>query len=254
LKSEGSDILPVSVHRPITETKIKQENVMNNERKAVYAKLEALVGNTPLLRFENLLPNGNVLFVKLECSSPWAFNHYVRVYLTLYRHFEEAGTIVPGQRVYDYTSGSAGIAMAAIGFQLGYRCEVGMPAGGEKARENAILQWIPRECLHLSDARRYVDGASQFSLRFRAKNPDAFFFNHSMFLDDGVAKINETVMAACAVVAEEVVAELGGGPETFVAISGNGTTQLGYGRRLKDLAPDARIVGVEAFESAVASG
>ncbi len=240
----------VSVHRPITETKTKQENVMNNERKVVYTQLSALIGNTPLVRFDNLLPNGNTLFVKEECRNPWAFNHYVRVYFALFRHFEEAGVIKPGQRVYDFTSGSAGIAMAAIAFLLGYPCEVGMPAGGEKAREDAILQWIPRECLHLSDAKTYVDGAAQFSSRFRAKNRDAFFFNHSMYLDNGVAKINETVMSACARVADEVFAELGGvGPDTFVAVSGNGTTQLGYGRQFKRLSHNTRMVGLECFES-----
>ncbi|MEI7620921.1 MAG: pyridoxal-phosphate dependent enzyme [Candidatus Moraniibacteriota bacterium] len=226
---------------------------MTNDRIAVYAQLAKLIGNTPLVRFDNLLPNGNTLYVKEECRNPWAFNHYVRVYFALYRHFEEAGVIKPGQRVYDFSSGSAGIAMAAIGSQLGYRCEVALPAGGEKAREDAILQWIPKESLHLTDAKTYVDGASQFSLRFRAKNRDAFFFNHSMFLDNGVAKINETVMSACAVVTNEVVAELGGvGPDTFVTISGNGTTQLGYGRRLKELSPETQIIGVESFESAFA--
>ncbi len=248
----GFDISVVSVYRPITETKIKIKRrfAMNNTRTNIYTQLAKLIGNTPLVRFDNLLPNGNTLFVKEECRNPWAFNHYVRVYFSLFRHFEEAGVIFPGQRVYDFTSGSAGIAMAAIASLLGYPCEVGMPAGGEKAREDAILQWIPRECLHLSDAKSYIDGAAQFSSRLRAKNRDLFFFNHSMFFENGVAKINETVMSAMATVADEVFAELGGvGPDTFVAVSGNGTTQLGYGRRLKELSQKTRMVGLECFES-----
>ena len=224
---------------------------MNTNRLAVYEALAAQVGNTPVIRLDNLLPNGNTLFVKLECANPWAFNHYVRVYLTLFRHFEETGRIIPGQRVCDFTSGSAGIAMAAIASQLGYKCEISIPAGGEKAREAAILQWIPADCLHLSDAKSYVDGASQYMLRFRAANRDAYFFNHSMTMDNGVPKVNQEVMAACGQVTEEVVAFLGGvGPDTFVSISGNGTTQYGYGKRLKELSSETRIVGVEAFESA----
>ncbi len=223
---------------------------MTNDRIAVYAQLANQIGNTPLVRFDNLLPNGNTLYVKEECRNPWAFNHYVRVYFALYRHFEEAGVIVPGQRVYDFTSGSAGIAMAAIGSQLGYHCEVAMPAGGEKAREDAILQFIPKEQLHLTDAKTYVDGAASFNLRFRARNRDAFFFNHSMVMENGLPMINPIVMAACGNVAEEVFAELSGvGPDTFVAVSGNGTTQLGYGRRLKELSQKTRMVGLECFES-----
>lgn len=220
------------------------------QRTSLYGQLESQIGNTPLIEFSNLLPNGNKLFVKLECENPWAYNHYVRVYLALFRHFEESGRIQPGQRVYDFTSGTAGIAMAAVGTQLGYRCEIAMPAGGEKAREQAILAWIPETQLHLTDPLAYVAGAQSFNKRFLAQNRDCFFLNHSMtFSDDRQIVVNEVVMSACGVVADEV-AQAVNSLDVFVAISGNGTTQNGYGNRLKELFTGLKIVGCEAFESA----
>lgn len=223
---------------------------MNTKRIFIYNQLSSQIGNTPLLRFSSLLPNNNQLLVKLECENPWAYNHYVRVYLALFKYYEELGQIKPGQRVYDFTSGTAGIAMAAIGIQLGYQCEVALPAGGEKAREQAILAWIPESQLHLTDPLAYVASAPSFNRRFLAQNRDCFFLNHSMMLDqEHQPVVNEVVMQACAQVANEIVEEVEK-LDTFVAISGNGTTQNGYGRKLKELFTDLRIVGCEAFESA----
>lgn len=225
-------------------------NAMNTQRAQLYSRLEVKTSNTRLVEMNNVLPNGNKLFVKLECENAPGFNHYVRIYLALFKHFEEKGLIKPGQRVYDFTSGSAGIAMASLAAQLGYVCEVAMPADGEKARERAILEWIPSHQLHLTDSLAYVDGAPVFSRKFLAKNRDCFFFNHSMVLEGKVPVVNEEAMAACANVVDEALRDMENvTPDVFVAISGNGTTQNGYGRRIKELCPSVKIVGAESFES-----
>jgi cysteine synthase len=241
--------MDVSVIRPNTLTHPLKLKHMNTERNSVYIQLENQIGNTPLIQFSHLLPNNNTLLVKLECENPWAYNHYVRVYLALFKSFEAEGKIQPGQRVYDFTSGTAGIAMAAIGTQLGYRCEIAIPGGGEKAREQAILAWIPEEQLHRTDPLAYIAGAPAFTRRFLAKNRDCFFLNHSMMIsNDQMQVVNEVAISACAVVADDIAEEVDN-IDVFVAISGNGTTQYGYGKRLKELFPDLSIVGCEAFES-----
>ncbi len=175
----------------------------------------------------------------------------MRVYLELIKHYEEIGAIKPGQRLYDFTSGTSGIAMCAIGTLLGYRCEVGIPAGGEKARENAILEWIPPRQLHFSDEKKYVEGAKSFNVKFLARNREVFFLNHAMGVGPNREYIvNEISTNACAKAVDEI-SESQITMDVFVAISGNGTTQYGYGRRFKELYPDIEIVGVEAFQSAL---
>ena len=176
----------------------------------------------------------------------------MRVYFDLIKHYEEIGAIKPGQRLYDFTSGTSGIAMCAIGTLMGYKCEIGMPAGGEKARENAILEWIPKEQLHFSDAKAYVEAAKSFNARFLApkENRDIFFLNHAMAINtDKEYVVNQISTNACARAVEEIKENVES-IDTFIAISGNGTTQYGYGHRFKELYPQIEVVGAESFQSA----
>ena len=215
-----------------------------------YKILEEQIGNTPLLELENILPNGNKLFIKLESENALGNSHYMRVYYELIKHYEDLGILKEGQKIYDFTSGSSGIAMAAVGTLLGYKCEVGMPAGGEKAREKAILDWIPEEQLHFSDEKAYVAGARSFNTRFLAMNRDIFFLNHAMSIGPNKEfLVNKISTNACAKAVDEIKRDL---PEldNFIAISGNGTTQYGYGHRFKELYPEIEIVGAESFQSA----
>ncbi len=110
---------------------------MDTQRRQLYQNLYARIGRTPLIEYEGEVPRGNRIFIKRECDNPFG-SHYDRVYLALFRHYEEEGRIKPGDTVLETTSGSAGISFAGIGKFLGYQCRVAIPAGGEKARVTAL--------------------------------------------------------------------------------------------------------------------
>lgn len=239
------------ISEKLSRQEIEEKLEKAETREEKYKILEDQCSNTPLLELKNLLPNNNNLFVKLESENALGNSHYMRVYLELIRHYEETGDIKPGQKLYDFTSGTSGIAMAAVGTLLGYQCEVGIPAGGEKAREKAILDWIPQEQLHFSDEKKYVDGAKSFNQRFLAKNRDIFFLNHAMAIGPNKEYVvNEISTNACSRAVDEIKKSIEK-IDKFVAISGNGTTQYGYGRRLKELYPSIEIIGAESFQSAL---
>lgn len=194
------------------------------------------------------LSNNNSLVIKKECDYPLGENHYGRCYLSLINDLEKKGEIKPGQRLYDFTSGSAGIALSAVCKAKGYQAVVAMPAGGEKAREKAILD-LGAE-LHLTDEIRYVEGAPMFNLRFLAKNRDCHFLCHMMDKNpEGNPVPKESALSAIGEAMTEVGQSLQGKIDHFVAVSGNGTTQYGYGRVLRKIYPDIKIWGHESLES-----
>ncbi len=105
--------------------------------------------------YRGKIPNGNRIYLKMESENPFG-SHYDRVYIALFRFYEKQRRISPGDKVLETTSGAAGVSFAGIGKILGYECVVALPAGGEKARENAIRQNL-RDNAHLilTDASSY---------------------------------------------------------------------------------------------------
>src|SRR3989344_8918193 len=99
---------------------------MEQTRTQKYEELEIRIGNTPLIKYLGEVPNGNNLWIKRECDNPFG-SHYDRVYLALYKDFEENKGLKPGMSVLETTSGTAGVSFAGIGRELGYTCYVMIP-------------------------------------------------------------------------------------------------------------------------------
>jgi cysteine synthase len=201
------------------------------------------IGNTSLIQFSGVVPNNNRIWIKLECDNPFG-SHYDRVYLRLFEHFERRGLLTPGCTVLETTSGSAGVSFAGIGRRLGYKCLVMIPAGGEKAREDAIRREGAELILTPADA--YVPGFKKVLPRFLAKNRDVVFLNHSM---GPFGAENRVAVDALGEIALELRPKLV--TDYLVAAVGNGSSILGPGRVLKD---QANLVAFESFSSGVAHG
>jgi len=223
-------------------------------RKQIYDALSDIVGKTRLVQYEEI-PNGNKIWIKKESENPWG-SHYDRVYIDLFREAEESGKIKPGDKVIETTSGSAGVSFAAIGKLLGYDCFVALPAGGEVAREKAILEHLPnKDHLIMTPAESYIAGFPQFLKKFLPTHKDFYFLNHSMGPRDkttGLFTCNETTIKAIAPIAYETLEELSKKDihlDYFISAIGNGSNTLGIGRVLKD---GCKVIGVETFQSGAA--
>ena len=217
---------------------------MDHKREQAYSELFAEIGNTPLVEYSGDVPNGNRILIKQEWANPYGQNHYDRVYARLFHAWEQTGRIRPGDKILETTSGSAGVSFASIGRKLGYECLVAIPAGGEKAREDAIVEHlIDRDHLITTPSDDYISGFPSFLQQYLKDNNDVFFLNHSM----GKRGANNDVsLTAMDDIAREVAGE---GIDIYVPAIGNGTSVLGVGQRLKELG--TRIVGFEPFQSAV---
>lgn len=209
---------------------------MEEKRKQAYDEMASKVGGTPLVKYEGTVPNGNTIWIKREFENPFG-SHYDRVYLDLFRHYEESGDIKPGDKVLETSSGAAGVSFAGIGRDLGYECFVALPAGGEKARERAILEQLPSEDhLIFTPAEEYVSGFPRFLKRFLPRHRDHFFLNHSMGKMNRETRHydnNEITLRALEGIANEAMGETD--VHFFFPAVGNGSSVLGPGRVFHEL-------------------
>ena len=221
---------------------------MQKEREQLYQTLFKEAANTPIVQYEGNVPNGNRILIKRECDNPYG-SHYDRVFPHLFYNAEHQGLIKPDQKVLETTSGSAGASFAAYGARLGYECLVAIPKGGEKAREEAILEHlVSKDHLIYTSADSYISGFPDFVRSFLAKNEnkDVYFLNHSM---GARGTNNEVTLKSLEVIADEVAHE---DIDYFIPAVGNGSNILGIGRKLKILKPSLNIVAFESFQSATA--
>jgi len=218
---------------------------LTNEKKQRSSEMSILkrIGNTPLVRYQGDVPNGNHIWMKLECKNPWG-SHYDRVYQALFDHLETSGRLSPGATILETTSGSAGISFAGIGRVRGYICKVAIPGGGERARERAIISEGAELIRTPADA--YVSGFPAFLRRYLLDHSDTIFLNHSM----GRRGAENTVTtSSLAEIATEVLREVGDGVDFYVGALGNGSSVLGPGRVFRQAGAD--VVTFESFQSGV---
>ena len=83
------------------------------------------VGDTPVIRVNNLGVEGRTIYVKAEFFNP-ASSVKDRLALNIIEAAERAGTLKPGQTVVEATSGNTGIGLAMVCAQKGYPLVVTM--------------------------------------------------------------------------------------------------------------------------------
>lgn len=243
---------------------------LNKKRENKYQELEEKIRNTPLIPYTGEVANNNNIWIKNVSESAFG-SHYDLPYLELFKHYETIGKIKPGNKVFESTSGSAGVSMVNIGKELGYECNVAIPKGGEKAREKAIFESFDKnkKIIHydpmsreiptlkddtnhliLTPKNKYVNGFMDLIRPLLVKNRDVFFLNHSM----GKTKemVNEVTLKGFENLAKESLRDLNTLGETidyFVPAVGNGSSILGPGRALSK---ETKTIGFEPFQAALA--
>lgn len=215
-------------------------------REELYNSLESRIGRTPLVKYAGEVANGNSIWIKRECDNLFG-SHYDRVYLALFKHFEELETIKQGDKVLETTSGTAGYSFAGIGKLLGYDCHVVIPEGVD----HAIIQLIKSKdaTLYFTPEQDYIAGFPAFLKDFLPQHKKDFtFLNHSMGLRNGPAFTNnEVTLAALEEIGEEICTQIN--VDYFIPAVGNGSSILGPARAFPE---STKIVAFESAQSAVA--
>src|SRR5210317_2622936 len=83
------------------------------------------IGNTPVVRINNLGPQNVNIYVKIESFNPMG-SVKDRLALGVIEDAERSGALQPGQTVIEATSGNTGIGLAMVCAQKGYPLVVTM--------------------------------------------------------------------------------------------------------------------------------
>jgi cysteine synthase B len=194
------------------------------------------IGNTPLVRIDNINPNPKVvIYAKLEGNNPGG-SIKDRTALYMVEAAEREGNLTRDKIILEATSGNTGIGLAMVAAAKRYRCKLVMPACVSVERRK-VLEAFGAELI-LSPANEATDGAIRLAHQIYAETPDRYFMPNQF---DNPAN----VLAHYETTGKEIIEQTNGTITHFIAGMGTTGTLMGVGRRLREFNPQIRIVGVE---------
>ncbi len=208
-----------------------------------FPTIEALVGNTPLVRLKRLPGKiGNVILAKLEGNNP-AGSVKDRPALSMIKHAEERGEIKPGDRLIEATSGNTGIALAMMAAIKGYRMTLIMPESMSLERR-AVMKAFGAEIILVS-AEGGMEEARDLADAMAAEG-EGTVLDQFANPDNPRAHYEGT--------GPEIWRETFGRLTHFVSAMGTTGTIMGVSRFLKQKNSAVQIVGVQPAEGAKIPG
>jgi len=198
--------------------------------------LRLLIGNTPMipLRFE---PEGVTLHAKCEFLNP-SGSIKDRFAACVIADAEQRGLLRPNSIILECTSGNTGIALAMVGAAHGYKVTILMSEGASVERRQLLLR-LGAEVISLPRGRTYQAGIER-SHEMAANDPRYFLprqFENPLNTDDHEHTTGQ-----------EILRQIAGPIDAFVAGYGTGGSLGGCGRAIKVRYPKARIVAMEPAE------
>ncbi|MBT2292626.1 cysteine synthase A [Paenibacillus albidus] len=210
----------------------------------VVNNITELIGDTPVLRLNRLTgPRDAEVHVKLESFNP-SGSVKDRAAYNLILQAEQDGRLQPGGTIIEPTSGNTGIGLAMNAAAKGYKAILVMPDNMTRERIN-ILKAYGAEVV-LTPAAERMPGAIAKAVELGLQVPNSFI--PQQFENKANPDIHRTTTAI------EIIEQMEGKLDVFVATSGTGGTITGTGEVLRQHLPDVRIVVVEPQGSPVLSG
>lgn len=197
-----------------------------------------LIGATPVVRLNRVAPEGGAtIYLKLESANPGG-SVKDRIALSMIQDAETRGTLCPGMKLLEATSGNTGIGLAFVAAAKGYPITLTMPDTMTLERR-ALLRAYGAE-LVLTPGSLGMKGAVDKAEELASADPS--FFLVRQFDNPANPEIHRRTTALEVL---EQVPEL----DAFVAGIGTGGTITGVGEVLAQRKPGTLVVAVEPVDS-----
>ncbi|WMW78307.1 cysteine synthase family protein [Flavobacterium sp. 20NA77.7] len=214
---------------------------MAKEIKANHSILE-LIGNTPLIKL-NKITDGLVgnFYAKVEAFNP-GHSSKDRIALYIIEEAEKRGILKPGDTIVETTSGNTGFSLAMVSIIKGYECILAVSSKSSKDKIDMLRTMGAKVYVcpaHVSadDERSYYNVAK----RLHEETKGSIYINQ-YFNDLNIDAHYKTT-------GPEIWEQTNGQITHLVACSGTGGTISGTAKYLKEMNPNIKILGVDAYGS-----
>jgi cysteine synthase A len=189
------------------------------------------VGDTPVIRVNNLAVEGRTIYVKAEFFNP-ASSVKDRLALNVIEAAERAGALRPGQTVVEATSGNTGIGLAMVCAQKGYPLVVTM-ADSFSIERRKLMRMLGAKVVLTPRAEK---GLGMYQKAVELAETHGWFLARQ-FETEANADIHASTTA------REIINDFAGQRlDVFVTGYGTGGTVTGVARVLRRELPQTRIV------------
>lgn len=210
----------------------------------VFDNVLDLVGNTPLIRLNNITSKlkGN-FFAKVEAFNP-GHSSKDRIALHIIEEAERKGILTPGDTIIETTSGNTGFSIAMVSIIKGYECVLAVSSKSSADKIDMLKTMGAKVYVcpaHVSadDPRSYYEVAK----RLHEENKGSVYINQYF---------NElNIDAHYKTTGPEIWNQTEGNITHLIACSGTGGTISGTAKYLKEQNPNVKVIGVDAFGSVI---
>ncbi|WP_291275714.1 cysteine synthase family protein [Flavobacterium sp.] len=214
---------------------------MAKEIKA-YDNILELIGNTPLIKLNKVTEGfkGN-FYAKVEAFNP-GHSSKDRIALYIIEEAEKRGILKPGDTIIETTSGNTGFSLAMVSIIKGYDCILAVSSKSSKDKIDMLRTMGAKVYVcpaHVSadDERSYYNVAK----RLHEETKGSVYINQ-YFNDLNIDAHYKTT-------GPEIWEQTGGQITHLIACSGTGGTISGTAKFLKEMNPNIKILGVDAYGS-----
>src|SRR5579885_345148 len=202
-----------------------------------------LIGHTPLVKLNRVVPAGATVLAKLEAFQP-GYSVKDRIAVSMIDDAERSGKIKPGDTIIEPTSGNTGIGLAWVAAARGYHCSLVMRETVSLERR-MVLRRLGAEVV-LTPAAERMNGAIARARQLAAEKENAWI--PQQFENPANPAIHR------ATTAEEIWNDTDGQVDALVSGIGTGGTLTGVAEVIKARKPSFRAIAVEPSSSPVLSG
>lgn len=200
-------------------------------------KFESLVGNTPIVRLENLGVKSSVkLYAKLEGNNPGGSVKDRAAYWMI-KSAMDRGEISKGSKLVEATSGNTGIALAMMACRFGVQITLVMPESATRERVLSMKAYGAK--VILTPADKTIVYSRQLALQMASEEGYHIF---NQFDNPDNYKMHERTTGP------EIWRDTNAEVTHFVSSMGTTGTIMGVSRFLKSQNTDVKIIGVQPKE------
>lgn len=209
----------------------------------IYNNILETIGSTPVVRINNLAPEGIEMYVKVEAFNPMA-SVKDRLAIGIIEDAERKGLLQPGQTVIEATSGNTGIALAMVCAVKGYPF-VAVMAESFSIERRKLMRALGASVI-LTPAAERASGMIRVTEALAEKHG---WFMTQQFDNPANPEYHRNTTGP------EIIRDFAGQRlDYYVSGWGTGGTMTGAGQIIKMARPEVRVIATEPEVASMLNG